>query len=247
MKNFIAIVSHGHENIIMNNKKLLTLLDEHTIIIKDNKSNKNLKTYCKNHNIIYLSTEKQMGFGENNNYIFRYCQTELNMKYEDYFVICNPDIFIDNIEFKKIQYIEKEKKYHLFTINLYNDSDFTKYDMNIRKFPSCMDFIKSFLFNNSYAYDKNQLSIDTTVDWCTGAFIVIKVKVYEKLQGFNESYFMYIEDLDLFRRAKKLQINLVYIPNIKAQHLFLRESKKILSKNFYWHIRSTIKYCFKYE
>ena len=51
---------------------------------------------------------------------------------------------------------------------------------------------------------KNELSGTTEeIDFCSGCFMCIRGDVFEKLGGFDERYFMYMEDVDLTLRAKK--------------------------------------------
>ena len=42
------------------------------------------------------------------------------------------------------------------------------------------------------------------VDWVTGAFLLVRKKVLDKISGFDEDYFMYAEEVDFCFRAKKL-------------------------------------------
>jgi GT2 family glycosyltransferase len=50
-----------------------------------------------------------------------------------------------------------------------------------------------------------------TVDILVGAFMLLKTEVYNELCGFDESYFMYGEDIDLsYKALKKSYINYYY-------------------------------------
>jgi hypothetical protein len=56
------------------------------------------------------------------------------------------------------------------------------------------------------------------LDWVTGAFLLIRKKVLDKIEGFDESYFMYTEETDLCFRTKKLGWKVVYNPNWEIIH-----------------------------
>ena len=53
----------------------------------------------------------------------------------------------------------------------------------------------------------------------SGAFYLCQKTVLDKLQGFDEIFFMYGEDLDLSYRIKELGHSIVYYPNEKVKHL----------------------------
>lgn len=56
------------------------------------------------------------------------------------------------------------------------------------------------------------------VDSVSGGFMMVKKSVFEKLHGFDETYFMYIEDSDLCFRARKHGIFTYFTPNVGIVH-----------------------------
>lgn len=56
------------------------------------------------------------------------------------------------------------------------------------------------------------------VDYVSGGFIFVEKKVFDELSGFDEKYFMYVEDMDLCFRAKKLGYKVLYNPEIALVH-----------------------------
>lgn len=59
----------------------------------------------------------------------------------------------------------------------------------------------------------------SATDWVSGGFMLIRRDVFEKVKGFNESYFMYIEDMDLCYRVKKAGFGVYNTPHAKVEHL----------------------------
>ncbi|PIZ67166.1 hypothetical protein COY12_02345, partial [Candidatus Roizmanbacteria bacterium CG_4_10_14_0_2_um_filter_33_96] len=57
------------------------------------------------------------------------------------------------------------------------------------------------------------------VDWITGACILTKKEIYERLGGFDKNIFMYMEEVDLLYRAKKLGLNTYFYPKSQIIHL----------------------------
>lgn len=49
-----------------------------------------------------------------------------------------------------------------------------------------------------------------SVDWVSGAFMLVPKKVFESVQGFDTRFFLYCEDEDLCRRIRNLQGEIVY-------------------------------------
>lgn len=85
-------------------------------------------------------------------------------------------------------------------------------------------FPKSDFFNHYYlgSKDKTQLC---NVEVLTGAFMMMPKSLYEEVGGFDESYFMYGEDIDLSNKIKKSGKNLVYLGNEQIIHLKGRSAR----------------------
>jgi len=56
------------------------------------------------------------------------------------------------------------------------------------------------------------------VDAVSGAFMMIRKEIYDKIGGFDENFFMYGEDLDLCYRAQKLGSAVYYVHNAEIIH-----------------------------
>jgi len=57
-----------------------------------------------------------------------------------------------------------------------------------------------------------------TVDWVSGTIMLIRRDLWDKLDGFDEDYFMYWEDADLCYRTKKAGYRTVYYPGSSVVH-----------------------------
>ncbi|OGD63308.1 hypothetical protein A2160_02335 [Candidatus Beckwithbacteria bacterium RBG_13_42_9] len=56
------------------------------------------------------------------------------------------------------------------------------------------------------------------VDWVTGAFLIVKKDDFETVGGFDESYFMYAEEVDFCFRLKQNGVKVLYLPIGKVVH-----------------------------
>lgn len=247
MKFFYAIVSHGHSEMIMKNKELKLLVKQKNtfIIIKDNIGEEALESFCKNSGIQYINYSKGLGFGANNNAIFEFVNTEFETDSLDYFIIINPDVYLNNCYSLKLHENLEMIKPDVATIDLFRDFTFTIRDPFIRRYPSLMDFLKSFILKkNSTVIDRTKLI--RNIDWCAGSFICFSLKTYRELNGFDEGYFMYCEDIDICFRAAEASKKILYFDNVKATHLAQHQNSKLFSKHFYWHVKSMIRYLVMY-
>lgn len=62
-------------------------------------------------------------------------------------------------------------------------------------------------------------------DWVTGAFLLTRREILEKVKGWDESYFMYVEEVDLCYRIKKLGYQIWYLPKWSIVHFGGASSK----------------------
>lgn len=65
--------------------------------------------------------------------------------------------------------------------------------------------------------DRNPVKIKE-VDWVKGGLMMIRKSIFEKLGGFDENIFMYIEDMELCYRAKKHGYKTFFYPDISVIH-----------------------------
>jgi len=61
------------------------------------------------------------------------------------------------------------------------------------------------------------------VDFATGCFMFVRTDAFKKIGGFDESFFMYMEDADLTLRMKK-EGKVLYHPDFVVTHAWKRES-----------------------
>lgn len=59
----------------------------------------------------------------------------------------------------------------------------------------------------------------TQTDWVSGGFMMVKREVYEKVKGFDEAYFMYVEDMDLCYKVKKAGFSVYVQPESRVKHV----------------------------
>jgi GT2 family glycosyltransferase len=63
-----------------------------------------------------------------------------------------------------------------------------------------------------------ELDGPTAVDWVSGACMVVRRQALEEIGPMDEHFFMYFEDADLCRRARKAGWSVCYLPQIEVLH-----------------------------
>ncbi|MFB2754160.1 glycosyltransferase family 2 protein [Shewanella xiamenensis] len=243
-KYYISIVSHGHFNYIKSNKELLEIskLDDACVVVKDNLHDAELERFCFENNISYVTSDSVLGFGANNNFVHSYCKRNLGMSEYDYFLVVNPDVIISKLMFQQIKVELDISKSRLFTVNLFKDSDFKLSENSLRKFPSLTSVFKAFLKKPiCEPVDKDSLSNFSSVEWASGAFLGFKSELFNCLNGFDERYFMYYEDVDICYRSRQIQgVSVCFLKNVKAIHVGAYQNRNIFSKHFRWYLTSLL-------
>ncbi|SEG65925.1 glycosyltransferase family 2 protein [Vibrio hangzhouensis] len=239
---YISVVSHNHSEIIEQLNCLPHLSEEFNVIVKLNR--KEEKSYYNRYTQLHILDEQyDIGFGHNNNLVYSYCKKHLGMQPSDYFIVLNPDVFITVTMITNLVSLMTKNNVKIGAINLYKDMNYSIYDESVRDFPILLDFVMSFLgYGNKTVVNKSEIKKPTIVDWAAGSFLVFQSSHYSKLGGFDECYFMYCEDIDICYRSSMINESVVYFPNIKAVHLAKHSNRKLISKHFYWHVKSIVRY-----
>jgi GT2 family glycosyltransferase len=76
------------------------------------------------------------------------------------------------------------------------------------------------------------------VDWCLGAALLFKKDFYMQLGGFDEKFFLYVEDADICQRCWFAGKRVVYLPEARMIHEHQRNSAKRFSKKTLIHLKS---------
>ncbi len=67
--------------------------------------------------------------------------------------------------------------------------------------------------------DFGQYNNNAEVFWASGAFMVVRKDIFEKLGGFDENFFAHMEEIDLCWRIKNLGYKIMYCANAEVFHL----------------------------
>lgn len=134
----------------------------------------------------------------------------------DYLLFLNSDATLLDANLKKmVSQLEENESLAVIGGNLLNRDETTSEPYgNFYNLPEVFNL----LFMAKKA--KDQLTGEwSMVDWVSGGYMLVKRKIFAAVKGFDEGFFMYIEDMDLCFRLKKEGFQVVYYAGAKAKHV----------------------------
>lgn len=184
------------------------------IIVVDNNSSDESCAYIKKNypNIVLIESKENLGFGQGNNLGVK------NAKSEAILLINNDTIVLDNLQ-PALKLLLSDPTFGIVSINMLGSKK--EYIPAVSIFPTpfrllrisfLKDNRKEFLFGN---FDKNKIY---EADWVTGAFMLIRKSDYERVNGFDPDYFMYVEDVDLCKKIANLGKKCIFMPALNYIH-----------------------------
>ena len=84
------------------------------------------------------------------------------------------------------------------------------------------------------------------VDQVIGAFFLVRRSVFETLNGFDERFFVYFEEVDFSYRARQMGWLSVYYAGAQAFHAGGGTSRQVKGKRLFYTLRSRLLYVFKH-
>ena len=188
-----------------------------------------------------IPLEKNKGFGAGHNEI-------LNYDIGKYHFVVNPDITVeDDVISDMVDFMEQNPDIVMCMPKILNkDGSEQKLPKEIptakrlflgRLAPLGGPFMK---IRSEYIWENRDITEPADINFCSGCFFCIRSEVFKKLNGFDERFFMYLEDADITLRAKKFG-RVVIAPQFSVVHEWKRESTKSL-KYLLIHTSSALKF-----
>jgi len=229
----ISIVSHGHASYL--NRCLLSLdgcSEVEQILITINIPDESIIVPSGLNSIVTkIENYQPKGFAENHNRAFTYSKSE-------YFVVLNPDTIITTKTIFEDLIKQCRKIGGGIVAPALKNLDGSM-QLSARSFPTIRSLCARVLFSFFFSP-----KVDTTprvVDFLSGAFLLFDSKTYRELEGFDEGYFLYYEDVDICSRAHKNGYNVYYFSQSSAYHAGQYKNWKNF-KYFRYHLKSLIRY-----
>ena len=174
------------------------------IIVNNDKSNFNFPSEIKKINL-----EKNLGYGSA-------CNRGAKIATEEILCFLNPDTEILDDASEVINYFENNENAGIIGAKLVTSENKTQ--------PWCAGKEMKFcdLFRNKLGFSRSkkiwESSKEIECDWVSGACLFIRKNIFEELNGFDEKFFMYFEDMDLCKRTRNLGHKIIYFPKFHVKH-----------------------------
>lgn len=181
--------------------------DYHIFLLDNNSTNQSVsflkkRLHLKNNiNITFLESNKNLGFAGGNNFLIKKI---INQKKFKYILLLNNDCLVDqNFLNPLVNHLHCHQNIAVVSptiINLQNKQK--EYGCKVNSFSGCVHMSK-----------KNE-----NFDSLSGACLLIKISILNKVGLFNEKLFLYFEDYDLCQRIKQHGYELAVIPQSAVKH-----------------------------
>ena len=99
-------------------------------------------------------------------------------------------------------------------------------------------------YNRAYLMEGEDLSAPVEIEFCTGSFSAVRTAEFKAVGGFDEHYFMYVEDADLTQKMRTTG-KAYLVPQYTAIHAWHRAAHRSL-KPFLWQTGSLLRYFHKW-
>jgi GT2 family glycosyltransferase len=84
------------------------------------------------------------------------------------------------------------------------------------------------------------------VDHVMGAYYLMRREVFEQVGGFDERFFVYLEDVDLSKVVKDTGFDIWYLTEAQAFHAGGGTSRQVKVQRLFYSLRSRLLYAFKH-
>ncbi len=227
---------------------LKTKLSKKLYLIDNTPSKKFINVFNQKE-IEYIGVGKNIGFGAAHNKVLKKIKN-----LSDFHLILNPDVtFSENTIPNLILQIENNETISMIAPKVLFPNG--NHQFSCRRYPTIVEllarrisFFKGIFKNtvdNGIYKDKN-LDKPFFAEYLTGCFQLYKTADFIQLNGFDERYFLYMEDVDICKKMDALGKQKLYYPKEEIIHVLKKGSEKNI-KLFFRHLFSVLKYFSKWK
>ena len=210
------------ESVISQYKKELINKEIEIIVVDNNSSDESaqevLKIKNKISNLALIQNKGNMGFA-------RGCNIGANTVKGKYILFLNSDTeVLDNGFTSMVEVLENNPKIAILGGRLENSDG--SIQPSAGKFYNLVNLIIMLLGLERLGFLRSSPDKIQKVDWVSGACMMVRRNIFEKLNGFDDEFFMYMEDMEICFRAQELGYSTYFYPHLKLKHKSLGSSNR---------------------
>lgn len=182
-----------------------------------------------------ICNEHPLGFAANHNQAFRFCETSM-------FAVLNPDIRLRGDPFPQMAQALEMGSVGVVAPGVRNSSG--DLEDSARTFPTPLRLLRKLI-----GLGDGRILIEGAtpqeVDWTAGMFLLFPAGIYSEIEGFDEGFFLYYEDVDICTRLWRSGRRAILHPGVTVIHDAQRASRRNL-RFMKWHLFSMFRYFLKH-
>jgi len=233
----VSIVSHGHGSLVPALLADLASCPEVGRIVLTRNIPEPAYGIAQSDRLVILDNLSPKGFGANHNVaFFQHAKTP-------YFAVVNPDIRLVGNVFPTLVQGQEEAGVGLTAPAVV--SPLGSMEDSARRFPS-----PGGLLLKALGLDDGRLNYDIqdscrAAPWVAGMFMLFRSADFAAVQGFDERFFLYYEDVDLCARFWRAGCAIRLCPSVQVVHDARRASRRN-PQHMVWHAASMVRYFAKH-
>ena len=194
--------------------------------------------------IEWIRCKKNQGFGAGHNRAFPLLKSM-------YHAVVNPDIVIpQGALLEMVRFMDANPSVGLLSPKVVFPDGTLQY--LCKRNPTFLDLFVRLVLKNTFRKRQDRFEMRETnydhifdVEYATGCFMFFRTEVFLQIHGFDEKFFLYLEDADITRRVNEVS-RTVFHPGIQVIHEWQRDQHKKLS--LMWvNLQSWIHYWWKWR
>lgn len=200
----VVVVSYNSRGELRDCVEPLTRLGDVEVIVVDNASTDGSLEVIADLPVQRIALARNGGFGHG-------CNAGWRTGLAPYILFLNPDARIGQVALERLVAVLDQIPAAGAVAPRINHDDGTL-DYSLRRFPRLRStYARAFFLHRVFPRatwtdelirDVNAYAEPGAPDWVSGACILVRRSVLEELDGFDEGFFMYCEDIDLCRRVQ---------------------------------------------
>jgi N-acetylglucosaminyl-diphospho-decaprenol L-rhamnosyltransferase len=231
----LSVVSHGQGHLIRHFLEDLRTLSGATfevIVTLNIPEDHSFLAPFRDLPVTVIENPTRKGFGANHNAAFKASRGQ-------FFTVVNPDIRVPGLNLSSLcaqfdaRHVAACAPCVLSAEGLLEDS--------ARRYPTIGRLATRVILRRRVPDYDLVGDVAVTVDWVAGMFVAFRRSAFDDIGGFDERYFMYMEDAEICRRLRRRGYEVLVDPRTSVVHDAQRASRRNL-RHLSWHLRSALRF-----